>query len=95
MANNVQDQAAIDAQARWLALAPGPQRPKPAGIQWDIFLSYRSVNRTWALALHDALRSAGFDVFLDQFVLPAGVEIDGFLRAKPESKRQRRRDLVG
>jgi tetratricopeptide (TPR) repeat protein len=73
-------QAAIDAQARWLALAPDPKRPKPNGVQWDIFLSYRSVNRTWALALHDALLGAGFDVFLDQFVLPAGVEIDGFLR---------------
>ena len=64
---------------RWLRLAPRP-RPRPAGTRWDVFISYRSVNRAWALALYDSLREADFEVFLDQFVLPAGVEIEGFLR---------------
>jgi tetratricopeptide (TPR) repeat protein len=75
---NVNDSAQA-AQLRWLRLAPKPLPPSPAR-KWDVFLSYRSVNRAWALALYDALREAGFNVFLDQFVLPAGVEIEGFLR---------------
>jgi tetratricopeptide (TPR) repeat protein len=68
-----------DATNGWLRLAPRP-RPRPAGIEWDVFLSYRSVNRTWALALFDSLRELDYHVFLDQFVLPAGVEIEEFLR---------------
>lgn len=78
------DKAAQAAQARWLRLAPQP-RPLTPGLKWDVFLSYRSVNRTWALALYDALREVGFSVFLDQFVLPAGVEIEDFLRNNLEA----------
>ncbi len=50
------------------ALAPrGPI--KSANQQWDVFLSYRSVNRPWVLRLYDQLRHLGYDVFMDQFVL--------------------------
>jgi hypothetical protein len=55
----------------WLALAP--QVPQLAnGQQWHVFLSYRSVNRTWVLHLYDALRTAGFAVFVDQLEIAAG-----------------------
>lgn len=67
----------------WLSLVPPPRpRPEPATpfgpppIQWDVFLSYRSKNRTWALALYDQLVAAGFRVFLDQFVLHPGLELE-------------------
>jgi len=43
-------------------------------------LSYRSVNRSWVLALYDVLRSQGFDVFLDQFVLQVGMSLSDSLR---------------
>ena len=50
------------------ALAPrGPI--KSADDQWDVFLSYRSVNRPWVLRLYDQLRHLGYEVFMDQFVL--------------------------
>ena len=50
------------------ALAPrGPI--KSADQQWDVFLSYRSVNRPWVLRLYDQLRHLGYEVFMDQFVL--------------------------
>ena len=50
------------------ALAPrGPI--KGDGDQWDVFLSYRSVNRPWVLRLYDQLRHLGYEVFMDQFVL--------------------------
>ena len=50
------------------ALAPrGPI--KSADQQWEVFLSYRSVNRPWVLRLYDQLRHLGYEVFMDQFVL--------------------------
>lgn len=49
-----------------------PPRPRPADKDWDVFLSYRSLDRLWTLALHDTLRQCGYQVFLDQFVLVAG-----------------------
>ncbi len=56
---------------QWLELAP-----KPVELQeekrWHVFLSYRSVDRNWALHLYDALRLAGFEVFLDQLEIAAG-----------------------
>lgn len=55
----------------WLDLCP-PPRPRPEGIEWDVFLSYRSLDRLWTLALYDSLRQCGYRVFLDQFVLVAG-----------------------
>src|SRR6188768_1946384 len=55
----------------WLALAPKvPQLGN--GQHWHVFLSYRSLNRTWVLHLYDALRTAGFTVFVDQLEIAAG-----------------------
>ena len=56
----------------WLKYCEKPQRPKPAGIKWDVFISYRSLDRVWALALYDMLVQVGYEVFLDQFVLVQG-----------------------
>src|SRR5262245_28137418 len=44
---------------KWLDLAPRPG-PLPAGKQWHVFLSYRSVNRPWVLALYDVLNVLGY-----------------------------------
>ena len=63
----------------WLSYCPEP-RPRPAGIKWDVFLSYRSVNRQWVLALYDTLTQAGFKVFLDQFQLVPGTSLDNSLQ---------------
>ncbi len=52
----------------WLALAPGPA-PRPEGMKWDVFLSYRSTNRYWVIQLYDVLSHLGYSVFLDQYVL--------------------------
>jgi hypothetical protein len=59
---------------RWLDLAPKPA-PLPAGKQWHVFLSYRSVNRPWVLALYDVLIILGYKVFLDQYVLTAAAPL--------------------
>ena len=56
--------------SQWLALAP--KVPELAQGQWHVFLSYRSVNRKWVLHLYDALRTAGFAVFVDQLEIAAG-----------------------
>lgn len=42
----------------WLDLAPKPP-PLPAEKLWHVFISYRSVNRLWVLALYDVLHSLG------------------------------------
>jgi hypothetical protein len=62
----------------WLDHAPKP-RPRSAGVEWDVFISYRSVNRRWALALYDTLKEAGYSIFLDQFELAAGARLDAAL----------------
>ena len=49
-----------------------PPRPRPEGFEWDVFLSYRSLDRRWTIALYDALKQCGYQVFLDQFVLVVG-----------------------
>lgn len=50
--------------------------PKPEPLadnqKWNVFLSYRSVNRGWVLNLYDVLTDIGFKVFLDQYVLKPG-----------------------
>lgn len=58
----------------WLALAPPPQALE-AGRRWHVFLSYRSTERKWTLALYDILAQLGYSVFMDQFVLVAGAEL--------------------
>lgn len=58
----------------WLRHAP----PAPAladGQQYHIFISYRSVNRLWALELYDIFTQLQYKVFLDQFVLAAGAAL--------------------
>jgi tetratricopeptide (TPR) repeat protein len=55
----------------WLQYAPKPNELKD-GQKWNVFLSYRSVNRGWVLNLYDVLTELGFKVFLDQYVLKPG-----------------------
>lgn len=64
--------------ADWLALAPKP-RPRAENQKWDVFLSYRSVNRPWVIELYDVLTQLGYSVFLDQFVLTAAERLVGQL----------------
>lgn len=49
--------------------------PEPADLGQDkkyhVFISYRSVERRWVLALYDILTGLGYKVFLDQYVLTA------------------------
>jgi TIR domain/MAP3K TRAFs-binding domain len=59
---------------KWLDLAPKPGA-LPAGKQWHVFLSYRSVNRPWVLALYDVLNGLGYKIFLDQYVLTAAAPL--------------------
>lgn len=55
----------------WLKLAP-PPATLTVGNKWHVFLSYRSTERRWVLALYDILTQLKYQVFLDQFVLVAG-----------------------
>jgi len=55
----------------WLKHAPKP-RPLRPGENWNVFLSYRSVNRAWVLNLYDILCQQGCSVFIDQCALKAG-----------------------
>jgi hypothetical protein len=59
---------------KWTDLAPQPQ-PLTQGKNWHVFLSYRSVNRPWVLALYDILNGLGYKVFLDQYVLTAAAPL--------------------
>jgi hypothetical protein len=47
---------------QWISFAP-----KPMGLtgveQWNVFLSYRSVNRAWVLNLYDVLQHQGTESF--------------------------------
>ncbi len=67
----------------WIDHCP-PPRTRPQGYEWDIFISYRSINRPWAIALYDMLVDAGYRVFLDQFVLVTGQPLVGQLEANLE-----------
>jgi hypothetical protein len=58
----------------WTDLAPAPQ-PLPPGRDWHVFVSYRSVNRPWVLALYDILNGLGYRTFLDQYVLTAAAPL--------------------
>jgi tetratricopeptide (TPR) repeat protein len=57
--------------SEWMKYAPKP-RELTSADQWNVFLSYRSVNRPWVLNLYDVLRGIGHKVFLDQCALKAG-----------------------
>src|SRR5688572_29741702 len=58
----------------WLQHAPKP-RALTNEDKWNVFLSYRSVNRTWVLNLYDVLHELGHNVFIDQCELRAGDEL--------------------
>jgi hypothetical protein len=58
----------------WAKFTPKP-REFTGDDQWNVFLSYRSTNRSWVLNLFDVLREQGHKVFLDQCVLKAGDEL--------------------
>ncbi len=58
----------------WLKYAPKP-RPLTGEEEWNVFLSYRSVNRTWVLNLYDVLVDLGYKVFIDQCELAAGKDL--------------------
>lgn len=58
----------------WFKLAP-PPRPLTGGDQWNVFLSYRSVDRAWTLTLYDVLTQHGYRVFIDQCELRPGDEL--------------------
>ena len=58
----------------WLQYAPKP-RPLNGEEQWNVFLSYRSVNRTWVLSLYDVLVALDYKVFIDQCELAAGEDL--------------------
>jgi len=59
--------------AEWLKHAPKPRElNQEARQKWNVFLSYRSVNRTWALSLYDILVELGYKVFIDQCELAPG-----------------------
>ena len=60
--------------SEWARFAPKP-RELTGDDRWNVFLSYRSVNRSWVLNLYDVLRHQGHKVFLDQCVLKAGDEL--------------------
>src|SRR3954471_4658380 len=70
--------------AEWLKHAPKP-RELGADDKWNVFLSYRSVNRPWVLNLYDVLREQGHKVFLDQVVLKAGDRLIKGLQAALET----------
>lgn len=57
--------------SEWLKFAPKPRELK-GDDQWNVFLSYRSVSRTWVLNLYDVLCELGHRVFIDQCVIKPG-----------------------
>ncbi|HEY0428036.1 MAG TPA: TIR domain-containing protein [Pyrinomonadaceae bacterium] len=59
---------------KWKSFAP-PPRKVVSPDKWNVFLSYRSINRTWVLNLYDVLRQHDYQVFLDQCVLKPGDEL--------------------
>ena len=44
----------------------------PANYAYDVFISYSSADRPWALKLYEALKERGFEPFLDQKRLDIG-----------------------
>jgi len=58
----------------WRDFAPTP-RVLEGNEKWNVFLSYRSVNRPWVLNLYDVLKELEYKVFLDQYELLDGDEL--------------------
>ena len=59
---------------QWLQHAPAP--PARGKNSYDVFISYRSSDRAWAMALYDALKLAGWEPFLDQYDLVPGANLE-------------------
>jgi tetratricopeptide (TPR) repeat protein len=58
----------------WLQHAP---KPLPRGNNlYDAFISYRSSDRAWAMALYDVLKLGGWQAFLDQYDLVPGANLE-------------------
>jgi tetratricopeptide (TPR) repeat protein len=76
----------MDGQAeyteRWLKLLPKP--PARGPNRYDVFISYRSSDRRFAMALYDALRASGWQPFLDQFDLIPGSNLQTSLEENLE-----------
>ncbi len=64
----------------WGNYAPRP-RELSGTDRWNVFLSYRSINRAWVINLYDVLRELGHKVFLDQTALKAGDQLVRELQA--------------
>ena len=60
----------ISSAPDWTDLVP-PPADLPADKKWHVFISYRSVERGWVVALYDILKGLGYQVFLDQYALTA------------------------
>ncbi len=60
-----------NARETWSRMAPEPLPLQP-NQHWNVFLSYRSVNRRWVINLYDVLCSQGHKVFLDQCTILPG-----------------------
>ena len=67
-------QQQLEYNQRWLKLAPEP--PERGENSYDVFISYRSADRPWAMALYDALKLAGWEPFLDQYELVPGANLE-------------------
>jgi len=65
----------MSSKREWVKYAPKP-RPLSNEDKYHIFLSYRSVNRSWVINLYDVLQQQGFEVFLDQYHLTAGSSLN-------------------
>ncbi len=70
----IRDQQQVELQQRWLKFAPVP--PERGTNSYDVFISYRSSDREWAMALYDALEMAGWKAFLDQYELVPGSDLE-------------------
>jgi hypothetical protein len=68
------EKARMSLPEKWVELCPKP-RELSGGYQWNVYLSYRSVDRAWVLNLYDVLRHQGHKVFFDQCVLKAGDDL--------------------
>ena len=76
----------IDQQAyarRWLEYAPPP--PEQPDNEYDVFISYRSTDRPWAMALYDVLKLASWEPFLDQYELASGSPLISSLESALEA----------
>ncbi len=64
----------VDYIQQWLQHAPAP--PERRSNSYDAFISYRSSDRAWAMALYDALKLAEWEAFLDQYDLVPGSNLE-------------------